>query len=137
MGGAHRNLQFGPATYAASAAVTGGQLVEADASNPGLVKPAGAASITVLGVAQADAAPVAAPATPLLVGTAQPEVAVMYGPTDVDVTYTAACTLGTLLKAGAAGTVTPYVAGTTTHDQIVGRCTEPVSGAGLGRMRLF
>jgi hypothetical protein len=137
MPGAHRNLQFGPDTYKVSAAVLGGQLVEADASNPGLVKPAAALSKTVMGVALGDAAPVAADASPLVISSAQPEVAVQFGPADVDVTYTGACLMGAMLIAGAAGTVTTYVTGTNTYDQIVGRCTAPVSGAGLGRARLF
>src|SRR4051812_37663936 len=121
MPGAHRNLQFGPSTYAVSAAVAGGQLVEADTGNAGKVKPASAASKIVLGVALADAAPVAADADPLLASVAQPEVAVQYGPADVDVLYTGATALGTLLKAGAAGTVTPYVSATDAYDLIVGR----------------
>jgi hypothetical protein len=135
MPGAHRTLHYGPDTYKVSAAVTGGQLVEADASNPGLVKPAASLSKTVLGIALGDAAPVAADADPLLISAAQPEVAVAWNG-DVDVTYTAACLMGALLIAGAAGTVTTYVTGTNTYDQIVGRCTATVSGAGLGRMRL-
>lgn len=135
MSGAHRNYQLGPVTYKVSAAVTGGQLVEADASNPGLVKPASAGSKTVLGVAMADAAPAAADANPLIVSAYQPEVAVEFGPADMDVTYTGACALGVQLVAGANGTVSPVGAGT--FDQVVGRCTEPVASAGLGRARLY
>lgn len=134
MPGAHRSLHYGPDTYKVSAAVSGGQLVMADASNPGLVKPATAAATTVLGVALGDAAPVAADADPLLVSAAQPEVAVAWNG-DVDVTYTAACALGVLLIAGAAGAVTPAGAAPAS-DQVVGRCTAPVSGAGLGRARI-
>jgi len=80
-----------------------------------------------------DAAPVAAPADPLVVGTAQPEVAVAWNG-DVDVTYTAACPFGTLLTAGASGAVSPVGAGT--FDQVVGRCTQTMSGSGIGRMRI-
>lgn len=110
----------------------------ADASNPGQVKPATAGAITVLGVALADAAPVAAPANPLITSAAQPEVSVQYGPADVDVTYTGACALGVALKAAAAGAVSPIdTTSAGTFDQVVGRCTAPVTGAGLGRMRLI
>jgi hypothetical protein len=134
MPGAHRSLHYGPDTYKVSAAVSGGQLVMADASNPGLVKPATAAATTVLGVALGDAAPVAADADPLIISAAQPEVAVAWNG-DCDVTYTAACALGVLLIAGATGQVTPAGAAPA-YDQVVGRCTAPVTGAGLGRMRL-
>lgn len=134
MPGAHRTLHHGPDTYKVSAAVSGGQLVMADASNPGLVKPATAAATTVLGVALGDAAPVAADADPLVVHQAQPEVAVAWNG-DVDVTYTAACALGVLVIAGANGAVTAAGAGPAS-DQVVGRCTATVTGAGLGRMRL-
>src|SRR3954447_23889229 len=130
MPGAHRSLHYGPDTYKVSAAVSGGQLVMADASNPGLVKPATAAATTVLGVALGDAAPVAADADPLIISAAQPEVAVAWNG-DVDVTYTAACAMGAQVKAGASGTVTTIDGGTAgTFDQVVGRCTATVTGAG-------
>jgi len=135
MPGAHRSLHYGPDTYKVSAAVSGGQLVEADGST-GLVKPATAGSKLVLGVALGDAAPIAADADPLVISQAQPEVAVAWNG-DVDVTYTAACAMGVQVKAGANGQVTPIDGGGAgTFDQVVGRCTATVSGAGLGRMRL-
>jgi hypothetical protein len=133
MPGAHRSLHYGPDTYKVSAAVSGGQLVMADGAT-GLVKPATAAATTVLGVALGEAAPIAADADPLVVSQAQPEVAVAWNG-DVDVTYTGACAMGVLVIAGANGQVTAAGAGPAS-DQVVGRCTATVSGAGLGRMRL-
>jgi hypothetical protein len=108
MPGAHRNLQFGPDTCTVSAAVTGGQLVMADTANPGKVKPATAGALTVLGVALANAAPVAAPADPLITSAAQPEVAVQYGPADVDLTFATGVNYGELVIAAASGQVAGY-----------------------------
>lgn len=136
MPGAHRSLKLGPDTVAVSAAVAGGQLVEADGVT-GKVKVAGAGSLLVLGVALSDAAPVAAPANPLLVSAAQPEVAIAYGPTDVDVQYAANCNFGQALIAAASGQVTPAGAAPAA-DSVVGRCTEPggVLATKFGRARL-
>lgn len=140
MSGAHRNIERGPATYEVSAAVTGGQLVEFDASNAGKVKPAGAGSIVVAGVALADANPAGTdPTNPVQVGWAREFVAVAYGPTDVDVKYASAAKPGDLLIAAASGQVTKYTAGTDTYDKIVGRCSAhaAVSSGDVAAVRLF
>lgn len=152
MSGAQMNLRLGPATFTVSVAVTGGMLVMPDGTT-GMVKPATAAAINVLGVALSDANPAGSnPTSPLNLGWAQPEVAVAYGPADVDVTYAASAAFGDLLIAAANGQVTPVPApaatGTATATTqtditdtraIVGRCTEPggVASAGVGRMRLL
>lgn len=145
MPGAHMNLRLGPATYEVSVAVAGGQLVEPD-STTGKVKPATANSVAVLGVALSDAQPAGSdPTNPLNISWAQPQVAVAYGPCDIDVTYTGAAAFGALLVAGAAGAVSPIAAVTTptagdvtATRGVVGICTEPggMAAAGVGRMRL-
>lgn len=138
MPGLHRNLQFGPDTVGVNATVLGGQLVMPD-STTGLVKPATAAATTVLGVAWADANPVSTnPLSPLNTAWANPEVAIQYGPADVDLTYTSNAAYGQLLLAGANGSVVAAGAAPAA-DQVVGRCTAPagvLSGA-IGRARLF
>jgi hypothetical protein len=134
----HRNLKLGPDTAVVSAAVTGGQLLEADSTNVGYVHPAGAASTTVVGVATADAQPSGTnPTNPLNISWAHPEVGIEYGPADVDVVYSTNAAYGQLLIAAANGQVA-YSA-TPAVGTIVGRCTQPtgvVAGA-AGRMRLF
>lgn len=139
MSGAHMNLRLGPATFTVSTAVTGGMLVMPDGTT-GQVKPATAGATTVLGVALSDANPAGSdPTSPLNIGWAQPEVAVAYGPADVDLTYTGAAAFGELLVADANGAVKAYTAGTSTYDAVVARCTEPagMSAAGVGRARLL
>ncbi len=134
-----RHFQLGPKTLKVSAPVTGGQLVMADTSNVGFVKPATAGAITVLGVAMTDAQPDGTdPQAPLDISWARPYVSVAYGPADVDVTYTTAAAHGDLLVAAAAGAVAKYTAGTSTYDQIVGRCTAEggVLANAMGPMRL-
>lgn len=131
----HRNLKLGPDTAVVSAAVTGGQLLEADPTNVGYVRPASAASVTVVGVATADAQPSGTnPTNPLNVSWAHPEVGVEYGPADVDVVYAANATYGQSLIAAANGQVTPGV----TAGQVIGRCTQPtgVLAGNTGRCRL-
>lgn len=134
MSGVNPSLQLGPDTVTVNVAVTGGQLVMPD-STTGRVKPATAAALTVLGVALEDGAPTSSQ-TALNLSIARPEIAVVYAPADVRVTYAAITTWGAKLMAAANGQVTPYVAGTA--DMIVGICTEPggVAAAGVGRMRL-
>lgn len=146
MPGAHMNLRLGPATYEVSAAVAGGQLVEPDGANVGKIKPATADSVKVLGVALADAQPAGSnPTNPLNIGWAQPEVAVAYGPCDVDVTYSTTAAFGDLLVAAAGGQVkviaavtTPTAGDVTATRAVVGICTEPggVTATSVGRMRL-
>lgn len=114
MTGLHRNLQFGPDTGTVSAPVTGGQLVEADPVNVGFVRPASAGSTTVLGVAFADAQPTGTnPTNPLNIAWAHPEVAIQFGPADVDLTYSASSLYGQPLVATAGGAVAPAGASAT------------------------
>lgn len=144
MAGIAYYLRSGPDTVTVSTSVTGGQLLEADPNNTGQARPASAGSTTWLGVAMNDAAPrsgttgggadLSQPA---------PNVAVHYGPTDVQgVTYAAAAAFGQPLVAAADGQITPYTppgsTGANTYDQIVGRCTEPagVTAGATGRVRL-
>jgi hypothetical protein len=146
MPGLHRNLKSGPSTGVVSAAVVGGQLVEADPSNVGYVRPASAASITVLGVAYGDAQAagsdpgVGGNTGPLNIGWPHPEVAIEYGPADVDVVYSVAAHYGDLLLAAANGQVAPVADGVTpAAGSFVGRCTQPtgVATGAVGSMRLF
>lgn len=55
--------------------------------------------------------------------------------------YAANCAFGTFLVAAANGYVTPYTSGTSTFDQIVGRCDEPggvvIATNVRGRVRLL
>jgi len=136
MSGVHYTLQHGPDTVEVSAAVTGGQLVEVDGTT-GKVKPAGAGAVDVLGVAANDANP-AGSDTDTNYANARPHVAIYYTPVDIPVTYAGAATFGQKLVAAADGEVTPYTAGTSTFDQIVGVCTEPggVAAGAKGRIRL-
>lgn len=114
MPGAHQTYQLGPDSRQVSAPVVGGQLVMPDTANPGMVLPATAASTTVLGVALTDAAPYAPPGsqpTPLNLAAFTPNVAVAYGPVDVDLVYIAAAADGQLVVAAANGQVTPLGTG--------------------------
>ena len=135
MSGVNPVLMDGPDTVTVNVAVTGGQLVMPDGTT-GAVKPATAGATTVLGVALEDGAPASAQ-TNLNFSTARTEVAVLYGDSDVRVTYAANCAWGQKLQAAANGQVTPYV-NTNTADFIVGICSEPagVTSGNVGRMRL-
>lgn len=126
MPGVIPNYRTGPTSWQVNSAITGGQLVHPFASNTNLVEVCPASALDSLGVAVNDAAlrPSQAGQNPANVSQAPDWVAVEYG-VDIDVTYTANCPPGKLLLAGAAGTVTPYTAGTTTYDAIVGRCSQP------------
>lgn len=151
MAGSLPHLKHGPDSYQVSAAVAGGTLVAADASPATTVSTAGVGSILVLGVAGTDAAPVpnqagatdtAAGGAPLLDISVVGDYVPVYHGADMHVTYAANCTFGTLLKAAANGTVTPWVDGTDTHPAyIVGRCTQPggvtTSVNAVGRARIF
>lgn len=132
-------------TYTVAENIAAGQLVEARSA--GVVGVGAAASVTVLGVAEhgallADAAPGSEVDGNTIVDMAQvgpynPYVTVGVGVYPVQ--YAAACTFGTLLKAAAAGAVTPFVSGTDTNPSlIVGRCVQPggVSGAGVALARI-
>jgi len=152
MAGSLPHYKLGPASYQVSALVTGGQLVAADASPATTVSPAGAGSLFVVGVAGTDAAPIpnqagdtdtTAGANPLVdISVLSDYTSVYSSGYDMHVTYAINCTFGTLLKAAANGTVTPWVSGTDTLPAlIVGRCTQPggvtVSTLAVGRMRVF
>jgi hypothetical protein len=119
----------GPATYKCGAAVKGGQLVAPHAT-PGLVQPAGAGSLLVLGVAETDGKPWANPVSTdpdgfeTLNANPLPEhTTVGFG--RYPVTYTANCAFGQKLQAGANGAVTP-VAADVDPRLIVGYCDEPL-----------
>lgn len=92
-------------TSTASATITGGQVCEVSGADT--VGPAGAGSTKVVGVALFDAAS-GAPVTLQRGG-------IQYVATAANVTA------GDTLKAGAAGTVRPWVSGTDAADLIVGR----------------
>lgn len=140
MPGAHVWLKDGPDTREVSAAVTGGQLLEFDSANIGKVKPAGAGSLVVAGVAAADAQPAGSnPTSPLNISWPQSQVAVIYGPRDVHLTYASAANPGDPLKAAADGQVTKWVTGTDTDTRlIVAICTATaaVSSGAVARARL-
>jgi hypothetical protein len=151
MPGSLPHVKHGPDSYQVSAVVAGGTLVAADASPATTVSTAGAASILVLGVAGSDAAPIpnqagatdaAAGGAPLLDISVVGDYVAVYYDADMRVTYAANCQFGTLLKAAANGTVTPWVDGTDTHPAyIIGRCTQPggvvVATNAVGRARIF
>jgi hypothetical protein len=151
MSGSLPHYKLGPASYQVSALVTGGQLVTADASPATTVSVAGAGAILVVGVAGNDAAPIpnqagstdtAAGGAPLVdISVLSDYTSVYSSGYDMHVTYAANCTFGTLLKAAANGTVTPWVSGTDTNAAlIVGRCTQPggvtTSTNAVGRARI-
>ncbi len=87
----------GDITYTASAAITGGQVVEVTGS--GTVGPAGAGSTKCLGVAAFDCA-------------AGERVTIHAGGVQRIVAAAGGVTAGDIASAGAAGTVTPIGAGT-------------------------
>ncbi|AKF27003.1 hypothetical protein YH66_05245 [[Brevibacterium] flavum] len=107
----------GPITYEAEEAVVGGQVVEAG-STPRSIKPAGAASETIVGVAIIDAVPKTAPYT------GKPtHASVAITPAQVPVTSDGTAGVGDLVIAAADGAVTA-AAGTEPPAQIVGRVIE-------------
>lgn len=118
----------GPATYEVVEAVKGGQLVEARAG--GKVGVAALNSTTVLGVAEIDAKPFVSPVSTDADGFETINLSpipanVSVGCNRYPVTYAADCAFGKALKAGANGTVRPWVSGTDAADLIVGYCDEP------------
>jgi hypothetical protein len=135
MSGSFPVLQFGPATYEVSAAVTGGQLLEVDGTT-GKVKPStGTTGHKPIGVALGDAVP-AGSGDNLHFGTARKEVAVAYGPAEMLLTASGAIAFGDLVVPAASGAVATVGSGT--FDQVVGRCTEPagITSGATGRVRL-
>lgn len=148
MSGALPHYQRGPASYQVSATVYGGTLVVGDGSNATTVSTAGAGALNVLGVAGDDASPIVSQAgnvnsynQPIVDFSVLPDYVAVHSNVDIHVTYAAACTFGTLLKAAASGQVTPWVSGTDTLPAtIVGRCTQPggvLAGATVARARIF
>ena len=148
MSGSLPHNRLGPPSFQVSALVTGGQLVAADSANATTVSAAGAGSVTVLGVAGNDAAPIPNQAgdTDTLAGTSPlvdisvlPDYVSVYRGADMHVTYAANAGFGVQLMAAAAGAVTPYVAGTA--NEIVGRCTQPggvvIATSAVGRALIY
>ena len=148
MSGSLPHYRLGPQSYQVSATVLGGQLVTADGSSATTVSVAGAGATAVLGVAGNDASPIVSQAgnttgygDPLVDISVLPDyVSVYAAPGDLHVTYAANATFGALVKAAAAGTVTPWISGTDAAGLIVGRCTQPggvtISANAVGRMRM-
>jgi hypothetical protein len=154
----------GPQNFQVSTLIFGGQLVEPTTKTAGTtdltVKPTAAASTTCYGVAGIDANVIAtqtgAPNTygqPAIdISVLTDYTAVYFGGVDIWVWYSGAVVPGTLLLAGANGTV--VTAGTApAADQVVGKCSHPggvsagmltqqIGGSGsaaffLGRARIF
>lgn len=134
MAGNYPTLQLGPASYKVNVTVAGGQLVEPD-STTGKVKPCTAGSLKCLGMAMTDAKP-SGSGSNLDFSTAQPSVAVAYGPAEVILLASGAIAFGAQVVAAAAGAVATIASGT--FDQVVGRCTEPagIASGQSGRIRL-
>lgn len=98
---------------------------------------AGANAVNVIGVAMNDAQPYNS-----LVDTTTGQTPVMAYPVadrvtvvnhcEVNVTYAAAATCGEKLVAAANGQVTPYTAGTSTFDEIVGYCLATTAAGAVG-----
>ena len=155
--------KLGPMNKQVSTLIYGGQLVQRTTATAGTtdytVKPALANSLTVLGVAGADANTLTAQTgAPNTYGQPQIDISVLtdycaiYYTVDIWVWYSAAVIEGTKLIAAANGTVTTS-AGSSTADQAVGICTQPggvaagmltqqIGGQGsaaffLGRARMF
>lgn len=126
----------GAASYQVSALTFGGQLVEYTTQTAGTtdltVKPAGAASTHVLGVAGKDGNVLATQtgaanaygAPQIDLSVIDDFVSVYYGGVDIWAWYSAAVTPGGKLLAAANGTVGPAGAGPAA-DQVVGICTHP------------
>lgn len=129
-------FEKGPITFQAGAPVLGGRFVKPDGA--GKVIHATSLAKNVLGVAQTDAGATGLTHDGVNITTVHSpsEVAViMFGAVRVE--FTQDCAFGDLVVAGANGMVIPYVSGTHTYDQILGRCIEPggvdfVSGSARG-----
>jgi hypothetical protein len=129
-------FQRGGVTFEVYAAVVGGQLVQPSgettpATAPQWVKPAGATSTTVLGVAVTDALPTSDTQNPSIEGeTASVNLSPLPPYVSVEflgvwpLQYAANCTFGTKVKAAATGKVTPMSADDD-PELIVGICYQP------------
>lgn len=123
-----RLSHVGPNTYTVSEAVKGGMILEG--FTDGKARKGTAGSTKVLGVAEVDAKPFVNPVTTdsdgfevINVNALPTETSVGFG--RYVVTYAADCAFGKALKAGAAGTVTPWISGTDAADLKIGYCDEP------------
>lgn len=158
------HYKTGPANYQVATLIYGGQLVMPNTLTAGTtdltVKLATASSVNVLGVAGNDAnvltAQTGSPNSygePLIdISVLTDYASVYFGMVDTWVWYSGAVVPGTLLLAGANGTVVTAGVGPAA-DQVVGRCTHPggvsagmltqaIGGQGsavyfLGRARIF
>jgi hypothetical protein len=145
MPGTLPHYKTGPQNAQVSTLIFGGQLVEyTTVTNPTTdltVKPAAAGTKFALGIAGADgnvlAAQTGAPNTygqPLIdISVLQDYVPVYFGGVDIWAWYSGAVPQGSLVVAGANGTL--VVVGAGTFDQVVGRCVHPggVSAAMLNQ----
>lgn len=149
MPGAIPHTKNGPDSLQVSALVLGGQLLVPTSANATTVMPcASSGALNVLGVAGNDASPYVSQAAfvdqyagnqPLVdVGVLPDYTAVHRSPTDIRVTYEAACSFGQqLMSAATAGNVKAWDG--VTPSTIIGKCTQPggvTAGATIGRMRL-
>ena len=123
--------RFAEKSYPVSGPITGGQLVyAAPLSSVDTLYVAGANALNVLGVAITDGNTAANESATDAVPADQTVTVGTHG--EYYVTYAAAATVGQLLVAAAAGAVTPYTAGTSTLDEIVGRCTASTAASAVG-----
>lgn len=126
-------------TYEVSAAVTGGQVVMADAvANSGKVIASTLTSLKVLGVAQDDADLLSnISATD---ATAKSNFTAVWDNVEIPVTYSFTANWRDPLKAAASGQVALWVSGTDLSGSIIGHCAEKggvTSGnVGLARIRV-
>jgi hypothetical protein len=133
-----------PITYAVSAAVAGGQFVDADQTNSvanaaATVAVAAAASKLCVGVALRDAAPIGTDSS-TDAAARPPNTTVARGGCVVPVTFAAASTFGDLLKTATGGKATPWVDGTDDPDLIVARNIDDggaVASAAVGYVSLL
>jgi hypothetical protein len=127
----------GSDTVRVSTAVTKGQGLEADASNPGYAKPWSAGSTTRLGVAQISGN---VPASNLEgnMAPAREYVTVQRAPQVVRMKFAANCGWRVGVIAAANGQVTP-VGGSPAFGTLVGYCDEPegVTSGGVGAVELI
>lgn len=112
MGNRRRFTHDGPETYPVSEAIKAGMIVAGHTD--GKARKGTAGDAKVLGVAEIDAKPATNPVTTdadgfetINLSQLPPDVTVGFG--RYPVTYAADCAFGKALKAGAAGTVTPWV----------------------------
>jgi len=139
MAGAVPVYTTGNKTYEVNVAVTGGQLVMPDTG--GKIKPATATAASVLGVAAKDAIPTSTnqnPSGSIMLSPTSPYTAV-WNSGVWRLAATAAINFGQTVKAGASGSVVPWVSGTDAADTIVGRCVEPlgIANGASGEIQLL